>query len=63
MASRRQGTRTAKQTTKAVGRSASSVSRERYPQWKVELFRAGISERQQSVSGQMGARAMRAPGA
>jgi len=63
MASRRQSTRTAKQTTKTVGQSASSVSRERYPQWKVELFRSGMSERQQSVSGQMAGRAMRAPGA
>jgi hypothetical protein len=35
----------------------------RYPQWKIDLFRIGISERQQSHSGQVSGRALRAPGA
>lgn len=43
--------------------AATSVSRERYPQWKVDLFRTGISERQQSPSGHISGRAVRAPGA
>lgn len=45
-----------------VPQSSGAASRERYPQWKVELFRAGISERRQSASGQMSGRATRAPG-
>jgi len=62
MATRRDSTRSAKQS-KATTRSAKALSPERYPQWKVELFRAGIAERRSSAAGQMGGRAMRAPGA
>ena len=35
----------------------------RYPQWKVDLFRAGIFERQQLRYGRIGERVRRAPGA
>ena len=61
MANRKQ-TSTPKRTA-TVPRAVSGGMNQRYPRWKVELFRAGISERQQSVSGQMSGRAMRAPGA
>jgi len=44
-------------------RAVRSATTGRYPQWKVELFRAGISERRQSDSGQISGRAVRAPGA
>jgi hypothetical protein len=44
-------------------RAVSGSTTGRYPQWKVELFRAGISERRQSASGQISGRAVRAPGA
>ncbi len=47
----------------SAAQAAASGTSQRYPQWKVELFRAGISERRQSPSGQMSARPMRAPGA
>lgn len=63
MAARQQSTRNVKQARTMSRRSAETTSRERYPQWKVELFRTGISERRQSPSGQMSGRAMRAPGA
>jgi hypothetical protein len=63
MAARRENTRTTTQTGRTSAQSSSAVSRERYPQWKVELFRTGISERRQSASGQMSGRATRAPGA
>lgn len=63
MATRRQSTRTTKQGGTTSAQSSSPVSRERYPQWKVELFRAGMSERRQSPSGQISGRATRAPGA
>ena len=36
---------------------------QRYPQWKVDLFRAGIFERQQLRYGRIGERVRRAPGA
>jgi len=48
---------------KRASRAATAPKTERYPQWKVDLFKAGMSERRQSTSGSMGGRAMRAPGA
>jgi hypothetical protein len=35
----------------------------RYPQWKVDLFRLGIAELQQSYARQVSGRARRTPGA
>lgn len=63
MATKRDTTHAAKQTGKTTARSTRSASSERYPDWKVELFRAGIAERRSSASGQMSGRATRAPGA
>ena len=60
MAAKRQATHSAKTIVKVSKRPvATQVSHERYPQWKVDLFRVGISERERQISG----RAVRAPGA
>ncbi len=63
MAARRESAPSTRRTIKAVARSTGTVPRERYPEWKVELFRAGIAERRQSAAGQISGRATRAPGA
>jgi hypothetical protein len=63
MATRRDSARSGKQAGKTAGRSTKPVSTERYPEWKVELFRAGMAERRQSAAAQISGRAMRAPGA
>jgi hypothetical protein len=62
MAAKRQVARPAKTVAKLrKSTAASSVSHPRYPQWKVDLFRIGISER--GRYGQISGRATRAPGA
>jgi hypothetical protein len=61
MASKKIQVRSAKSAV--ASRPVRGTKTDRYPQWKVELFRAGISERRQSVSGQISGRAVRAPGA
>jgi hypothetical protein len=63
MATRRDSTSPAKRSEKTAKHSVKPVSSERYPEWKVQLFRAGIAERRNSIAGQVGGRAMRAPGA
>lgn len=61
MANRGDTTRSDKQSPKPV-RAAKSGPVERYPDWKVQLFRAGMAERRNSAA-QISGRAMRAPGA
>ena len=63
MATRRDGTRTIKKRARAATRTGKPVSSERYPHWKVQLFRAGIAERRNAAAAQITGRAMRAPGA
>lgn len=62
MASRRDTTRVEKARGKAAPR-VTKTSSERYPDWKVQLFRAGMAERRNSAVARIGGRAMRAPGA
>lgn len=63
MATRRDSTRTAKQNRRTTARTSKPASSERYPDWKVQLFQAGIAERRNAAAGQITGRAMRAPGA
>ena len=62
MATRRDSTHTVKQSGKSSARTSKPASSERYPDWKVQLFKAGIAERN-AAAGQIAGRAMRAPGA
>lgn len=47
----------------APARRTSSKPSSRYPQWKVDLFHAGIVERRGSSASDLTGRAQRAPGA
>lgn len=61
------GSRTGVQHERRVAKQERSTTKSsaypRYPQWKVDLFRAGIFERQLLRYGRIGERARRAPGA
>jgi hypothetical protein len=59
MAERKHTSTSPKRASRAVTASKAG----RYPQWKLDLFKAGMYERRQSTSGSMSGRATRAPGA